>query len=510
MKLKFTCILLVFLFAINARAQQHYNFEALEKKIQEKISKEEIPSVVLGISKNGKVIYMNAFGKADIKNDIPATINTSYQIASVSKVFTATGIMLLNDQNKLNINNSALLYMDGLKFNNKQGFEETVTLRNLLNHTSGLGTYFDIGYEDEHIELLSFNQAFEEFGELHHPPNRISEYSNLGYGLLDHIISNSANQPFYQFMRKNFFEPLGLHHSYVQGYKNGLSKIVEAKKYDGSLNELPLVKNNTPGAGNIYTSISDLIRFGDFHLNKTEIKILSKKSLNEMQGYRNPTALFHYHQNAYYGLGWYVKPDDNGYKVIWHEGGMMGASATLKLIPQENVSVAVIINSANRAVCNEILDELTKIAVPKYEPTPLNESTEIGGYKPISNDESFHGSWSGEVTVGDLKVPISLKINEDGSVIASYLDFTYKSYFTQNNPLPNSETLLMAITNQNSFIGLLQGTLPYSNLRKEHSHLLSLKLLKENEKLRGTIVALPAADREYYAYPFHIELSKSN
>ena len=103
---------------------------------------------------------------------------------------------------------------------------------------------------------------------------------------------------------------------------------------------------------------------------------------------------------------------------------------------------------------------------------------------------------------------VVVDFDEGGIVTASYLDYTYQSYFTHGNPLPNKETLTAAITKQNSFIGLILGTLPYKKLRKEYSHLLSLKLYKHKDKLTGTIVALPAAMREYYAYPFHVELKK--
>lgn len=497
-------------FLSSMHAQSNLSFDSLEKAIQEKITNKEIPSIVLAIAKDGKIIYKNAFGQSDIANNILATTNTSYQIASITKALTATGIMILHEKKIIDINAPAEQYMAGLQFQNKFNKEGTVTIRNLLNHTSGLGTYFDISYADESRLVIPFEEAFKTFGILHHSPNVISEYSNLGYGLLDYIISKNSGNSYENFMQEKLFKPLGMEHSYIQGYKStATANIQEAKKYDANLRELPEVINNTPGAGNIYASVTDLIQFGNFHLSKIKSNILSAESLAEMSNYKNPNALFHYHQDAYYGLGWYVKPSDNDYKIVWHEGGMMGASATLKLIPEEGIVIAVIVNSSNRAVCNEILDQLSNIVLPAYSPTPLNESTEIAGYGPIVKDESFLGNWSGNITIDDLEIPLSLEIKEDGSAEASYLDYTYKSYFTQNYPLPNKETLTMMISKQNSSIGLILGTLPYEGLRKEYSHLLSLKLYKKDNELTGTIVALPAAEREYYAYPFHVELKKT-
>ena len=186
----------------------------------------------------------------------------------------------------------------------------------------------------------------------------------------------------------------------------------------------------------------------------------------------------------------------------------MGASTTLKLLPEEGIVIAAVINASNRTVCNYVIDELSKMVLPDYQPTPLNEATEIGGYQPSVVDTTYLGTWSGTMLVEELAIPFSLTFAADGTIVANYIDFTYQSYFTNNQPLPNSEQLLMGLTNQGSFIGLFLGELPSSAVRKEISHLLSLKLLKEGDQLRGTVVALGATAREYYAYPFAVELSK--
>ncbi|TYP74389.1 serine hydrolase domain-containing protein [Aquimarina intermedia] len=409
-------------------SQSISDIATLEISIKNKISNKEIPSVVFAVSKNGKTIYQKAFGKADIANNISATINTTYQIASISKALTVTGIMVLDEQNIIDIDLAAENYMGKLRFQNFFDVKGTVTVRNLLDHTSGFGTYFDISYADESRPIPSFEEAFDTFGTLHHPPNLISEYSNLGYGLLDYIITTNSGKTYHAFMQEKVFDPLGMKHSYVQGYKNSLKEeIQEAKKYTAGLVELPDVINNTPGSGNIYTSITDLIQFGNFHLKTHPKTILSAQGIEQIHNYKNPDALFHYHKYAYYGLGWYVKPNDNGYRIVWHEGGMMGASATLKLIPEEKIAITVMINSSNRTICNEIVDELTKIVLPAYSPTKLNEITEISEYRSVVNDERFLGTWSGNVTVDSLQIPFSLNFKEDGSTIASYLDHTYKS-----------------------------------------------------------------------------------
>ena len=118
----------------------------LESTIQERIDAGEIPSMAFAIAKDGKIVYQNAWGWADIENQIPATPHTSYQIASTSKSMTATGIMILDHQGNIDIQDEAEKYMGPLTFDNPHNFPQKVTIQHLLNHTSGLGTYFDIYY----------------------------------------------------------------------------------------------------------------------------------------------------------------------------------------------------------------------------------------------------------------------------------------------------------------------------------------------------------------------------
>jgi hypothetical protein len=227
-----------------------------------------------------------------------------------------------------------------------------------------------------------------------------------------------------------------------------------------------------------------------------------------MQSDKESDALYPYYDSSFYGLGWYFKPNDNGYKVVWHEGGMMGASSIIKLIPEKNIAVAVIINSSNRKFCTEIADELSKIVLPGYEPSPLSEDAEVADFKPYTTDPDYFGEWSGTIKVDDSEIPCSLKFQPDGTAVITYTDLTYKSYLTNNNPLPHKTILLAGIVNKDFFIGMFPGVLPSKNLRREFSQIMSLKLYKKGNILSGAIVALAAANREYYAYPFYVRLKK--
>jgi hypothetical protein len=372
-----------------------------------------------------------------------------------------------------------------------------------------LGTYFDITYADETARKDNFTEAFKKYGNLYYPPGAIYEYSNLGYGLIDYIIARQSGVSFARFMDEEVFKPLGMTHSFVQNTKR--RDISMAKKYDADLKVLPEVFNNTYSAGNVYSSARDLALFGMFHLKnnlKNQQQILSAEEIDLMQSDRDPNALYPYYDSAFYGLGWYFKPDASGQKAVWNEGGMMGASAILQLLPEKNVAIAVIINSSNRQFCNEIADELSKAVLPEYQPMILSDDAEVADCKPFTADPDYFGEWTGTIKVENQEIPSTLKFQPDSNITITYTDLTYKSYFTQNNPLPHKTILLVGIVNRESFIGMFPGTLPSKDIRREFSQILSLKLYKKGKTLSGAIVALAAASREYYAYPFYIKLEK--
>ena len=484
-------------------SQSNHDFSDFENQLNNEIDNKTIPSISVAIAKDGVIIYEKAFGLADMENNVMATISTSYQLASVSKPMTATGIMILYHKKVIDLKSPVEKYISPLKFKVFEGISSEVKVIDLLNHTSGLGTYFQIGYSDENIKSDDFETAFNKYGCLYHPSELICEYSNLGYGLLDFIISKRSGKSYSNFMKDELFKPLGMNNTFIDKPNN--PKLFVAKKYDSKLNLLPEVSNNTKGAGNVYSSVHDLALFGMFHLKNSQNGLLNPDEIDLTHNYINPKTLYHYYDSTYYGLGWYSKSNDNGYRIIWHEGGMMGASSMIKLIPEENVVVAVIINTSNSQLCQKVTNQLSKIILPKYNPSPINE---VADYKYYTSDSTYFGDWKGTIKVGELDVPCTLKIQPDGNIIFDYIDFTYKSYFTQNNPIPNKTFLLIGLVNKNSFIGMLPGDLPSDDIRHEFSQFMSIKLYKKDNILSGTIIAMAAAEREYYAYPYYIKLEK--
>ena len=473
------------------------DFRSVEKKVDSLLEAGILPSMAIGILKEGEVIYEKAFGYADVENKRMSTTRTPYQLASLSKPITATAIMQLHEEGSLNIDDPITKYVQLKKVDDSY---QDPTIRQVLNHTSGLGTYFDIYYADEQISYVDFETAWSQYGIQFHPPGLVCEYSNLGYGLLDFIITKVTGMPFASYLRTDIFDPLGMGDALLVERSDDKAL---AKKYGVGLKVLPEVWNNTAGAGNIAASVQDIMQFASLHLQERSTGSIGDTNISAMQTYREPNALFHYYQDTYYGLGWYVMADDQGQKVVWHEGGMMGASTMLKFYPKEQIAIVLLTNTYHPAVCRRLSDELTRIMLPGYEPTPINE---VADYSPIASDSTIIGDWSGIMHIADEQRAISLQIAEDG-VDIRYLDDQFRSFLTDYQPLPYHARMLFGAINQGYFIGTGTGDLPAKDSR-ENPHLLSLKLYKEENTLKGTIISMAAAEREYYARPYYIQLTK--
>lgn len=499
-------ILITILTLVGISQQGHsQNFVPIENVLDSLVENKHVPSIAVAILKDGKIIYEKAFGYADIEQKIDATINTPYQLASLTKPITATAIMKLHQQEIIDIDEPITKYISLTLKKAEVGFS-TPTIRQVLNHTSGLGTYFDIYYADEDVLVENFEEAWERYGTQFHEPGLVSEYSNLGYGLLDYIITQNSSTTFSGYLKSEIFDPLDMQNSSVISEDSSVNTEL-AKKYNHTMEALPFVMNNTAGAGNIASSVHDIIRFASFQLQDLKEENLDMNtSITEMQRYKAPNALFHYYQDTFYGLGWYIKSDDNGQYVVWHEGGMMGASTMLKLYPNENIAIALLTNTYNPNIIRSVTDMITSQVMKGYVPTPINE---IANYDLVSVDTTFIGLWEGFMTVEEQQISVSLSIEND-EIRIQYTDYTTSSFLTEYQPIPYKSSLLFGAVNHNRFIGTGIGKLPASNLRKEFSHLLSFKLLKNGTKLTGTITTLATADREYYAYPYYMQLEKTN
>ena len=417
----------------------------------------------------------------------------------MSKPITATGLLVLYQKGRVNLDVSAEQYAKPLRFRSFAGDPSGVSLRHLLSHTSGLSSYFQYSFKDEQASTSGFEAAFNRYGSLFHPVGRIMEYANLGYGLIDFIIAKQSGTSFADFMMKELFDPMHMENSFVE--KSAKLSIQVAKAYDGELKRLPDVHYNLAGAGNVYSSVHDLMLFSTLHLSpeRAQKPVLSKENAELMRSHAGNAAFNPYFSSStYYALGWYIQPDDGGYQSMWHEGGMPGASTYLELIPSEKVAVATVTNVADK---NELIEtvahELIKVVLPSYRPVPLNVTA---NYKAYEAQPDYLGKWTGIIHVQDRRIPCTLTFMTNGDVHISYVE-------SDGSKL--KEAKFRGMVNGNSFMGSFPGDLPSDDIQRQPAPYpyLTLHLIREGEVLSGRIAAYTAGTSKiHHLYPFYMRL----
>ena len=477
-------------------SDSHYDFSIVESEIEEVLDEQNIPSMVVSVSKDGQIIYQGAFGFADLEEEIPTTVHTAYPIASVSKPMTATGLVILHERGLVDLDAPAQQYITPLKFGSFAGDPEDVTLRHLLSHTSGLGSYFQYGFGDYAKEVADFETAFARYGTLFHPPGAMMEYANLGYGLVDYIIEKRSGQTFPTFMKRELFEPLEMHDSAVGAPTS--SRVKVAKRYGENHELLPPLFNNTAGAGNIYSSAHDLMLFSQLHLSLQSPPILSHENIALMRSNVAKEAKGYYYQPSYYGLGWYGRKDDSGYETIWHEGGMPGASSILKLVPGERLAATAITNLANKnALVEKIVNDLLNVVLPEYEPEPLNVTA---NYTQYAGEEEYLGTWVGSIIVEEQELPCTLTFGAEGEIQFSYSAEPMQDF---------KEAHFNGTINENSFLAFFSGTLPADDVQTLSDLILAMHLIQKDSLLIGRIgVYNGSTEDAQFLYPFYMQLKR--
>jgi CubicO group peptidase (beta-lactamase class C family) len=483
----------------SASAAPRYDFDGVERRARQAVESGSVPSLALAIAKDGRIVYQRAFGLADVTAQIPATTRTAYALASITKPITATAVMALHARDRISLTAPVESYLPALQFRDAAGLAAPVNLLQLLGHTSGLGTYARIHYGDAIAHANSFEDEFRRFGGLVNAPGRVSEYSNLGYGVIGEVIERQTRQSLADVVDREVFRPLGMKQSFIDVPPDRTISL--ATGYDASSRPLPPLRNNTPAAGNAHASVHDLVRFGMFHLDPASIADapLDRETVARMQANADPAAFQHYYDAAYYGLGWYVRPDDGGQRVVWHEGGMPGASTIIKMLPEQG-TVAVVLS--NRTDANDLTqalaDQLIGVVVPDYRPVPLNP---VFRYVPYVGQPEFRGRWVGMISVDGVTLSCTLMLDPEGNGTIEYSDSAESSV--------SSKASFRAMLHGDSLISAFPGRLPSSSIAVGDEPLLLLKLVRTRDRLSGAIVAYSSPQRLDYLLPFAMALERN-
>jgi CubicO group peptidase (beta-lactamase class C family) len=344
---------------------------------------------------------------------VSADEHTMYSLASITKPVTATGLMILKERGKLNLDKPIDEYLGDAKLKAWIGSSVEATVRRVANHSSGLPFHYQFFYEDEPYRPPAMDETIQRYGNLITVPGEKYEYSNLGYGVLDYVISRLSGKSYQDFMREEVFLPLDMTHSSVH-IGPRLEKY-QAIRYGTDGLPIPFYDFDHPGGSAVYSSAHDLVRFGMFHLKAHLPKqraILSDETIDEMQLQCPPLKN--------YGIGWFINDNDRGFRRVGHGGGMPGVSTLLTLIPTEKLAVVALSNAAS-SLPSEVTEEILSVMLPEYAKNRELEAQQkqakaqepAPSFRPIPE---LVGKWSGSIHTYKQEVPIAIWFQESGDV----------------------------------------------------------------------------------------------
>lgn len=382
MKIIIAGILTAFLFNINSYSfvniltgPESYNTCSLNRKIDSLVALQvgaEEPGGVIGILSDGHVLVKKNYGIMDMEQKRANNANSVFNIASVAKQFTAFAILMLENEGKLNLDDNIHTYLPGLPV-----YEDNITIRNLLQHTSGIAStdvlrlFAGISLDEPWSQQDEF-EMIKKYPRLNFKPYSRHVYSNGGYSLLARIVESVTGMKFSLFMENHVFSPLDMKTAFVlDGPQIQLGDYVTGyKKENGSIVQVSSDVDYSFGAGNIYASLNDMIKWGQ--------NIFSAKAgvENYLERITTPYNTLDNGDTILYTYGFFVR-DHKGVKMVEHSGGVPGFRNQFMMFPDEELLVIVMFNNESvntRRLSIEIADLM--MAGKLIEEAPL-ESVEV-------------------------------------------------------------------------------------------------------------------------------------
>lgn len=324
---------------------------------------DDAPGMAVVVVQNGKIVFKSSYGLADLEKRVPITTRTDFRLASLTKEFTAMAVMLLAQDGKLKYDDPITKFFPEFPAYGKQ-----ITVRNLLNHTSGLLDYEDIYADDTRgmnpvpqIHDREILRMMERQSKTKFAPGTKWDYSNTGYALLAMIIEKVSGKTYPQFVRERIFEPLGMTSSvaYVNGTNEVPQRAFGYRKGENGRWEFADQSSTSAvlGDGGIYTNVEDMAKW-DAGLRRHAL--LSEAAMQEALRPAPFEARGPHDEPAQYGFGWFVNPY-KGHKRMWHYGETSGFLTSIQRLTDDDITVIVLANRTDLdpgELASKVLDEL--------------------------------------------------------------------------------------------------------------------------------------------------------
>jgi CubicO group peptidase (beta-lactamase class C family) len=314
------------------------------------LKSDDAPGAAVLVIRNGDTLFQHGYGVTDLRTKRRIDEHTNFRLASFTKQFTAACITLLVHDGKLHYDDQL-----GNLFPEFPAYGKKITVRNLLNHTSGLPDYEDIltrqypnTPDDKIPQILDAGvlKLLEAETAAKFPAGTKWDYSNSGYAVLAMIVERVSGKPFGEFLRERIFTPLGMSHTLA--YQKGKNEVAHrayghAKKDDGWHETDQSPTSAVLGDGGIYSSLEDLRKWDRAIREHT---LLSATEMEPALAPVQPTAgpaTSSEGKAVSYGFGWFLDPY-LGHKRMSHNGSTVGFRTTIQRFPDDKLTIIVLAN----------------------------------------------------------------------------------------------------------------------------------------------------------------------
>ncbi|MFD2200921.1 serine hydrolase domain-containing protein [Shivajiella indica] len=337
---------------------QEKNFQTKANDlIQSAINDNQTIGIVAGFCINKEIKWQQGAGYCDLKNKIAFDTLTKTRIASISKPMTAIAILQLYEKGKLNLDEPIQTYLPA--FPKKK--EGDITIRQLLQHSSGIDGYKNNKEQENETNYANLEDAVSIFKDriLIATPGESFNYTTYGYVVLGLIIEKVSGMSYESYLQTNIWDKAKMTNTGIEYFNKEIpnKSMIYHKDSNGRIKEAKQtnLSDRIPGGG-FYSTVTDMLKFGDAILNNTLLKESTFKMMTE-----NP--LLKTKGNGY-GLGWYLYGENPKYgNVYGHNGTQTGASTFLMLLPKEKTTIVVMSNTSGAMqIVSDITIKLFDIA----------------------------------------------------------------------------------------------------------------------------------------------------
>lgn len=349
------------------------------------------------IAKKGQIIYHKAFGSANLELSVSLKPEMVFDLASITKQFTAVAILQLAEQGKISLQDSIQKYLRD--FPSKP---YRITIENLLTHTSGIKDYLQVDNSRPFGERWDYSpkQLIELFKNLplEFEPSTQYKYSNSGYALLGYILENVSGKNYQTYMREHVLTPLDLHNTFYDS-----NNIIVPNRVSGYCKDSEGFKNReywSPtiayAAGGLLSTTGDLYKWNRGLLANKILKKETRDKAFTPYRLRNGTV-------TNYGYGWNIN-STNGIKSIGHSGAKNGFSTSEIYYPDQDVFIVLLFNSED-APRDDLAVTISSIALG----VPIQKEVKV----PDAVIKSYMGTYT---LVSDPKRKIAIVKAKEGLV----------------------------------------------------------------------------------------------